>query len=78
MKKIITLIILCTALTATVSAQTDDTQAKKIAVKARIGYSIGGTAPIGLPPSAKSKLTGSHRRCWSVPTWLSPSTSAGD
>ena len=32
MKKIITLIILCTALTATVSAQTDDTQAKKIAV----------------------------------------------
>ena len=53
MKKIITLIILCTALTATVSAQTDDTQAKKIAVKARIGYSIGGTAPIGLPATIR-------------------------
>lgn len=53
MKKSIIIFVFCAAFATSVKAQTEFSL-KNLEVKARIGYSIGGTAPIGIPAEIRS------------------------
>lgn len=53
MKKIVTIIAACVALSAPLRAQTGDPFGS-MHVKVRLGYSIGGTAPLGMPATIRS------------------------
>ena len=53
MKKIIIFFVFCTVFCATIKAQGGFSW-ENLQVKARLGYSIGGTAPIGFPATIRS------------------------
>ena len=53
MKKNIIFFVFCTVFCATIKAQGGFSW-ENLQVKARLGYSIGGTAPIGFPATIRS------------------------